>query len=137
MPDTEAILAANADLADAVKGLSTQVEKLAGEGTRTRRGLYGSFVGIVIMVALFVWSLFIYKHADDAQTTADHVQDYQVVTCASGNDFRAAERDLWNFILKLTAANPKQTAAEKAQAAKFKAYVEAKFAARDCTQVAK
>lgn len=130
MPDTKAILEANEKLAYSVDKLGEKVQSL---GHRTK-----SIVVIVIVLAALVVGVIVNAvHLSRADSKTHRLQEYLTVSCAAGNDFRKAERDLWGFILVLTARDKQQTAAQKKQAAQFQTYVSQKFADRDCTQVAK
>lgn len=130
MPDTEAILAANAELAKAVDGLSRQVRSL---GHRTK-----SIVVIVLVLTLLIVGVIVNGvRVNRAEDRAHRVQEYLTVSCVSANESRKATRDLWSYILKLTGENPQQTATEKKQAVQFQKYVSVAYADKDCTQVAK
>ena len=73
----------------------------------------------------------------EVASTATQNTETQRLTCESGNQARAAQRQLWGYLFELSAQqNPDQTAEQKAQVAKFKAYVDTVFADRDCTRPA-
>lgn len=131
MPDTEAILAANTELAGAVKELSGKVDQI---GVRAKTAVILAAVLALVVVGVIVNSV----HVSRTENRTNRLQEYQVANCESSNEARKAQRDLWGFILEISAANPKQTqtAEERKNLVKFQAYVTTTFADRDCSKVA-
>ena len=62
-----------------------------------------------------------------------------VQLCQSGNEARAEQRQLWNYIIAISQPPPHQTPAEKADHARrlllFEAKLNKTFAPRDCTHI--
>jgi hypothetical protein len=68
---------------------------------------------------------------------AEVTRDNALRTCQAGNDTRAAQVSVWNYVLDLSAASAPQTPQQKARAEQFRTYVAKTFAARDCEKATK
>jgi len=74
--------------------------------------------------------------AQRASLAAAKAAEAQRIICETGNQSRAAQRQLWGLVLELSAqARPHPTPEEQQRAARFRAYIDATFAPRDCGQL--
>lgn len=79
---------------------------------------------IVEAIVAFV-SVFAFVKASQNHSTL-------ITNCNSGNEFRATEKSLWNFILSIP-SETKPTPEQQKQLEGFKVFLEKTFAPRDCT----
>lgn len=97
-------------------------------------------IAVVIVLALVTGGVIANAvRSNEANSKANRIQEYQVASCDSANDSRAAQRQLWAYVLDLSSktdpSEPKMTAAEKKRLAQFRVYVNTTFAAKDCSVV--
>lgn len=120
-------------LTGALNELTGQLAATVRYGHRNRHLIVGLAVSLVVDVALTVALAVVAVQARDATDAAARVHDRQVATCESGNDARAAQIQLWNYLLSVPPVRP-LTAEQKQQITQFRAYVHRVFAARDCSR---
>jgi hypothetical protein len=101
-------------------------------GRRTRQLAVGLGVSIVLDVVLTVVVTLLTL---SALSQGETLHASQLANCASSNDTRAEQRQLWQYIFQLT--GPPKTAAQKAGEQKFLAFVDLTFAPVNCTQAYK
>jgi hypothetical protein len=124
-----AILKANEDLTAAVNDLSSKVNRLR---TSTRNVVIFSVILALVVIGVVVNAV----RTDRADSKANRVQQYQMSTCVSGNEFRRQQRVLWTDIDTLIRSTNKSRANQRF-VDQVQAKVDAAFAPRDCTQVTK
>lgn len=139
---------ANADeLVDAVRGMTDELaglredtQKLRSYGQRNRHLIKVVAVSVVFDVVLSAGLGFAVWRAQVASDRAAAAASATVVTCRSGNEARALQTQLWNFILALPPRpdeTPDQRALREESVGKFKIYVANAFAPRDCDRILK
>lgn len=89
----------------------------------------------VVVVLLVAFSIYLGVTANAAAAKAARAQNGLQVTCISGNQARATERNLWNYLFSIPATSP-ETPAQQAQVAQFKTFLNLTLAPRDCTKIA-
>lgn len=104
-----------------------------------RRGRLSSVTWIVVFALVIVVigvQQLLYQRAGNE---ADHNNKRLLVTnCQNANESRAANRELWGFILDVsTAGDNNPSPREQAFAQEFRDYINAVFAARDCSDLGK
>ena len=98
---------------------------------------------VIVLCGLIGYVSWVAVNARHAAQVAASAQTQNKTTCLAGNDFRLTEKQLWNFVLSFPPPLHETAEARKLRlvsTAKFKAYVDKKFAPRDCahlTQVTK
>lgn len=91
-------------------------------------------IDVVLSAALAVLWVISDSQTHDIQSNAVSVK----ASCVSGNEFRTAERSLWEFILTqppTTPQTPDRAAARAKQAESFRLYLDKAFALRDCNKI--
>lgn len=93
------------------------------------RWLMVSIIFDVIFSVVLGYYLF---RVDTVATKANAAVNAAYISCLSGNQARATERTLWDYVLGLP-PNAPQTQAQKDQIVAFKGFLNTNLAARDCT----
>lgn len=141
-PEDSTALAAAESLEAAMRSLSADLSKLRGYGRRNR--ILISVVGGVVAVLILLGGVLAHtvQRANDAASEAKRATSAaaqsaanQQASCIAGNDTRALSRQLWLYVLDLS-AKPTASAEEKKKSADFRTYVNTTFAARDCSKLA-
>lgn len=139
----QALTVAVADMAGALEDQREDVRILADYGKRNR-----NFIKLLTATVIFdlLMSCTIgtigYKaftaanQARHASSLAERNRAAAVTQCLSGNDFRAADKARWEYVINLSAGSGRpQTEQQQSDLAKFRAYIEQADAPRDCSQV--
>lgn len=135
-PDDNAAIAAADRLQQSVEGLRTDIGGLTTYGRRNRRLIRWLTVSLIVEALLMVAVAVLAVQARQATSAAARNEQTQQATCRAGNESRAANRNLWSYVLDLSAAtNPHPTPAQQEAAAKFRVFVGQVFAARDCAHL--
>jgi hypothetical protein len=123
-----------ADLLDKVsvrlQEVSTAQARDRAASRRTRHLAIGLAVSIVLDVVLTVVVALLTVSALSQNST---LHASQLASCASSNDTRAEQRQLWQYLFQLS--GPPRTAVQKAQEQKFLSFVDSTFAPVDCAKV--
>lgn len=100
-------------LTKSIRSLRTDVESIKNDHETDAGSVKLSTVqniALFVVVVLTVVSSFISQHASNQSNKAvGNVHDSDIVTCQNGNDSRAANLELWNFIFDLSLADPHNT----------------------------
>jgi len=74
-----------------------------------------------------------------AHRAEEQNRENAVTACLNGNESRAANLSLWNFVLELSAVSREEepTPAEAKRLADFKAWVASLYAPRDCSDLSR
>lgn len=131
-----------AKLSVQVEGLSQSVTALAHKQRWDRRllvwvmsALAVSLVALVLVAVVAVRANTAAQNADAARTLAESNKQAAALTCEANNQSRAAQVELWTYVLSIVAeANPAPTREEALRLAQFRTYVQKTFAPRDCTK---
>lgn len=120
-----------ADALDRKIAASDDMAALLRYGHASRNLIHWLAVSIALDIML---SLALGWVAIGAQQTANQAsslaaRSYQA--CLAGNDFRATELQLWNYILDLPPTAPR-TPDQQAQQVQFRTYIDRQFAPRKC-----
>lgn len=138
------------DVVTAARRLETSVDNLRSEITtlrtysqRSRRLIVGLAISIVLDVLLSaavgflaIQAVSTSNKANEANSLASRNAQNQFITCQAGNESRAAQVQLWTYVLDLAARNPNQTPAQAEQVKQLRAYLATSLAPRDCTSPA-
>jgi hypothetical protein len=111
-----------------------QLVTLARRASSNRRMIYALAASLALDVMLTVALLLVGIRATNAGNRADQVHAQQIGTCQSSNDARAAQVQLWDYILSLPSPRPR-TNEQQRQLDQFRAYVNTVFAPRDCSRI--
>jgi hypothetical protein len=132
-PDDEAIQAA-VRLEGAVTGLRDEIVVLRTFGSRNRHLIWGLAISLVLDVALSIAVAFVAVSAREATSLANQNRQTQLATCRAGNETRAANIQLWTYVLDLAAVNrPVPPTAQQIESLRqFKSYLSTVYAPRDC-----
>lgn len=133
-------LAQQADeLASELRQLNASVVALRDSQRRIRQVMAWLIVGLVCVLALSLVVAGVAVQANHASAQASEATDLAAqnkraakIACEEGNDARDAQVSLWNYILDLSARNPRLTAEQRNQIADLREYVAVSFAHRDC-----
>ena len=111
--------------------IDNSIETLAKDARRARRNvrLLAISIGLdfALTIALTVLSFQTSHLANLAQTNKAAV----VQNCETANDSRAAQRQLWGYVLSLTPQQPR-TPEQQDRVNEFAKFVDETFKARDC-----
>lgn len=127
MPDRDLIARAET-LTESVRALDETVQTLRHDQRLIKAivGVLGVLLLVVGAVAGIAWQ---------ASRQAEENSQNARIACEVGNQARAAQIQLWGYILDQQATQP-STPARKRQLTEFRAYVRATFAPRDCNNLA-
>ncbi len=121
-------------LAEQVGALNAQVEAQESYGRRNRRMIWWLVVSLLFDVVLTAVIATVAVQANRTSDRATQIHSQQVSTCLAGNEARAKNVQLWEFVFKLTSTT-EQTPEQKARVVKFRAYLYDTFAPRDCSKI--
>lgn len=130
--DTERVLVVAERLEKHIPGLQQDIADLKRLGKGNRRRIKWIAAGGAVQTVLFLLFVLTYARADHAYEKAVTVQEYTKNACASGNEFRATNRELWAGIadeIRRFGPNSKKFADRVESRAKQK------FQPRDCSAV--
>jgi hypothetical protein len=137
-PD-DAIRAADR-LAAKVDDLRSELQSLRQFGKRNRHFIWGLAISLVLDVCLSIAIAVLAvtateasHQASEATSLSNRTRDTQLVTCQAGNESRAAQVQLWTYVLDLAAQNPNPPPQQAQRLAQFRTYLSTTFAPRDCT----
>lgn len=137
-------LAAAERLEQSMSELATEVSGLHQYGQRNRRLIRTLAVSLVfdVILSVFLGVVAIQANtasnkASDATSVAAQNRVNARIACEVGNQSRAAQIQLWGYVISLasTRDKPPPTPQELARIKKFEAYVNVVFQARDCNDL--
>lgn len=135
-PDDNAAIAAADRLQQSMEGLREDIGGLTTYGRRNRHLIRWLAVSLIVEALLIVAVAVLAVQASNATSAAARNEQTQQATCRAGNDSRAANHNLWNYVLELSAAaNPHPTPAQQDAAAKFRVFIDEVFQPRDCAHL--
>jgi hypothetical protein len=137
--DQDVVVAAHR-LEISVNKLRDEINNLRVYGQRSRRLIIGLAVSIVLDVLLSaavgllaIQAVSTSNRANEANSLASRNAQNQLITCQAGNESRAAQVQLWNYVLDLAARNPNQSPDQVERLKQFRAYLTTALGPRDCT----
>lgn len=125
---------ANMDVPQALHDL-----QVSSRRSTTRDVVLALSIVLDVLLSLVVWRVAV--DARDAANLARSAREQGVVLCRAGNESRADQVQLWQFVIQLSANNttPQSTPAQKQEQAErlatFQQYLRTVFAPRDCSHV--
>lgn len=122
------------DLQVSIQGLTLAFGNVNAFAARTRLILISVIVALTVAVFGGGAAVFAFVRADKAEERSELNSKYLIENCRSANESRAAQRELWDYVIVLSSQD-KQTKTEAANLVKFKAFVTKTFADRDCSKV--
>jgi len=141
-PDPDLAIQAADRLHGSVDGLREEIANLRVFGKRNRHLIWGLAVSLVLDVCLSgavtilaVKSAQAADRASETTSLATRNRDQQIVTCRAGNEARAAQVQLWTYVLDLVAQGPRPQQLDPQQAQRLqqlRGYLSTGFTARDC-----
>lgn len=117
-------------LGTTLDAVSLRLTEVAASSRRTRHLAIGLAVSIVLDVIL---TAVVTVLSVSALSQGADLHAAQLASCASSNDTRADDRELWQYLVQLS--GPPKTAVAKAQEDKLLAFVDTTFAPVDCAKV--
>lgn len=127
------------ELSQNVADLNESVMRWSSYGLRNRHLIWWLGGVVVMVVAILVVLGFVVAQvnatSDEARkATSVAAQNKQnaKVSCLVGNESRAGQVRLWNYVLDAASATPGQPPAQKKLIADFRVYINEIFAPRDC-----
>jgi hypothetical protein len=141
-PDQNAISAAH-NLTGALKGMQGELARLNRFGRRNRHLIWLTFASIGLDVALTILLVFAYGTARNSQVEAHAARavaasEHQslLYACKLGNQSRAQQVQLWDHLVGIAQAPPRETTAQRKARLRtirsFLGYVRRSFAPRPC-----
>lgn len=137
-PDRNAVLEAAQRLEGSMVTLGGEIAGLRAYGERNRHLIWALAASLVLDLVLSVAVGFLAvqatntsKRADEATSAAARNLQTQIATCRAGNEARAANRTLWEYLISVALAGPQQ-AAQAQFIEQFRTYIGGVFAARNC-----
>lgn len=127
-------LAAAARLEESMGDLASEMQAMRQYGHRSRRliGLLG--VSLCFDLLLSVVLGVVAYQAHQATTTSAQNKQNARITCEAANQSRAAQIQLWGYVLDVSEQNPERTPQQRVQITQFRVYVARVFAQRDCNR---
>jgi hypothetical protein len=110
---------------------SGSIRVLTEAGRRNRRMIRLLSVAIVLDILLSVGLGVTALRASQIAAQANSLEQQARTTCLAGNDARAGQRSLWQYLLSLPPPTPR-TLEQQQQVDRFRAYVNKVFQARRC-----
>ena len=135
-PHQQRALIAATRLQESMEDLRTDLQAVRSYGERNRRFIWGLIVSIALDVALSIVVAVVAIAVSNTNDVAAQNRDAQIASCNAGNETRAVSRQLWNYVLDLSSQG-NLTPEKRAQIDKFRAYMEAAYAPRDCSTLGK
>jgi hypothetical protein len=114
-----------------VTGMDENVRHLMLSSRRNRLLIQVLGVSVAFDIVLSVGLGWVAFTANSAAARANSVQQQQRSTCLATKKARAAQVQLWTYILDLPPATPR-TPAQEQQAEQFRLYITRSFAQRHC-----
>lgn len=131
-PNDAAALETAKNQTEAMILLAGKVEKLSASGRRTWKFVLFD-IALTIGLAAFAWI------AHGASVSAGQAQQATLLTCQANNTARAENRQIWDFLIALSAPPATDTAKQKAAADKQLAVIQGEinraFAPRNCAAI--
>lgn len=127
LPD--AVLGRLEQISSTLDETAKRIEAVAGRERRTRLLAIGMLVSFALDIALTV---IVTVLSVNALSQASSVHQSQLAACAISNQTRVEQITLWNYVIQLSGQNPN---ADKAQLAKFEAFVKQTFKPVNCAKV--
>lgn len=124
----EAVAGLNSSMTNTVTGLAEVVQK-----DRRKMSWLAISVGLDVLLSFGLGVVAL--ETRQAQHSAEVSRSNAVLTCEVSNQTRAAQVQLWTYILTLSDQKPTPEQAEKVR--KFKIYLTQVFAPRDCSDLSK
>jgi hypothetical protein len=121
-------------LSERLQEVSARQDEQIQYGRRNRHLIWGLVVSLVLGLALTIAVVGVGIKANQANTKANETHSQQIATCRSGNEARAVNVQLWDYIFSVKPVTPRTTAQEE-QIVEFKMYVHRAFAPRDCSKI--
>jgi hypothetical protein len=129
-------------LTDALKATAAEVERLRKYGRTNRKFVVVDVALTVLLAVVGLLSAHAVSQSSAASVLATQNHTAQIAICQSGNQARAQNEQLWNFIIALSTSSPPrpgETAAQKAAGERIigllKAKVTMTFKSRNCQQL--
>jgi hypothetical protein len=140
-PERRRDLSTQADeLSANVNTLNASVVELTRYGRRNRFLIRWNIAGLALQLILLIAVALIAIQSSNAsedakEATSASAQNRQNAraTCESGNEARALQVQLWNYVLDLSSNRPNMTVGQRQQIAQFRLYLARTFAPRDCS----
>lgn len=136
--ERETTLAAAARLEESMAGLGSELKATREYGHRNRHLIWVLAVSLVFDIIMSVLFAFVAVQASNAsdratKATSAAAQNRQNarVSCIAGNEARAAQVNLWTYVLDLS-ERPNQTPDQTKRIDDFRKYIHIVFAQRDC-----
>jgi hypothetical protein len=130
----QALTASLDTMAEQLKALAARQDEQIRYGRRNRHLIWGLVVSLVLDLALTIAVVGVGVATNQANSKANEAHSQQIATCRSGNEARAVNIQLWDYIFSVKPVTPR-TAAQEGQIAEFKKYVHRAFAPRDCSKI--
>lgn len=129
-PDEASLAEREADIDRRIGDLLVDMQHL---GDRNRRNIRLLALSVMFDVLLSIGlGAFAYQVHQLSANTAATTSEQQMSTCNAGNQARALNAELWNYILSQPSGP--QTADQSATVTSFKAFIANIFTPRDCTK---
>lgn len=134
---TAEVMERNEKLREDVQALTASVDRLDRYGKVNRKLIATLAVLLVLLFADATLTGWTAHKANEAADKAATVQQYQRDTCLSGNEARAAQRQLWGYVIDQSLELNKDTITRKERRTldALRAKVNSAFADRDCSKV--
>lgn len=126
----EDIVRRNDRLDDRIAG-STDIDALVRASKRNRRLIRYLAISVGLDVLLSLGLGVLAWRANQLALQANSISAREYATCVAGNDARAGQITLWDYVIDLPPTTPR-TPAQQQQADQFKVYVHHLFAPRKC-----
>jgi hypothetical protein len=107
------------------------INDLVKYGRQNRRLIKWIFISVALDILLTASLSFVFLRQQHNQNSILATSNFVTAGCKSGNDIRAAEIKLWNYVLSFPPATPR-TPAQNQQVADFKVFLDKTFAPRNC-----
>ena len=127
-PNNDDALVTAKNLTGAVTGLAGEVKRLRNYGRFNRKFILFDIALTILLAGVGAVSV-------HATQTASHASSAQLALCKSGNEARAQQIGLWDYLIKLSPPPP--TAQARERLAKFEHHLNVIFAPRNCSHLGK
>lgn len=139
--DRAEVLSKADELIGSMGDFQAEVAALRAYGKRNRALIWMTMVSVSLAAASSVALGWVAIKADRAAQAARHATSVaaesirkQVLSCEVGNEQRRAQRELWDYVLKISADDAKGDKAKAARRVDFRVYLTKTLAPRDCEQ---
>jgi hypothetical protein len=123
------------DLTGALEGVSAELGRLAAYGWRNRLLIWITIGSLCLDLLLTGWVYHVSSQAHGTAAELARTSASNLALCQASNVSRAQTIDLWKYVEGL--GTKPQTAAQKAQVAKFDRYLNTLYGPRDCAALGK